>query len=129
VECFCSSTITGGASYLSSSSCNMPCAGDDTEICGGDQVVSVYTATTVLRTINFGSDGYSYLGCYRDDVAARTLPNRVSVGGALTPALCFQACAATGSQFAGLEYSGECCKSALGACVSIADVLQTVEMR
>ncbi len=53
------------------------------------------------------------LGCYTDNVSGRALPNQEFVSGgsgAMTNEACQAACLAANYNFAGTEYSGECCK-------------------
>ena len=58
--------------------------------------------------------GWNYRGCYTDSVSARTLGNIVQVpGGAAGMSIeaCITVCQSGGWPLAGVEYSGECCKS------------------
>jgi glucan 1,3-beta-glucosidase len=60
-----------------------------------------------------GSTGWTFLGCYTDNVGGRTLMNGVQVPGgasAMTIELCEATCNAAGYILAGVECSGECCK-------------------
>ena len=53
------------------------------------------------------------LGCYTDNVSGRALPNQEFISGgsgAMTNEACQSACLAANYDFAGTEYSGECCK-------------------
>jgi hypothetical protein len=57
--------------------------------------------------------GWTFLGCYTDNVFGRALPNGEAVTGgtnAMTNELCQSACQAAGFTIAGTEYAGECCK-------------------
>jgi hypothetical protein len=54
-----------------------------------------------------------FLGCYTDNVSARSLPYGISVPGGpfdMTVKLCQAACLNDGFQYAGVEYADECCK-------------------
>lgn len=57
--------------------------------------------------------GWTFLGCYTDNVDGRALPNGEQVPGgtdAMTNELCQATCLADGYTIAGTEYAGECCK-------------------
>jgi hypothetical protein len=57
--------------------------------------------------------GWTFLGCYIDNVSGRALPNGEQVLGgtnAMTNELCQSTCLADGFFIAGTEYEGECCK-------------------
>ncbi len=57
--------------------------------------------------------GWTFLGCYIDNVSGRALPNGEQVAGgtnAMTNELCESTCLAAGFLIAGTEYAGECCK-------------------
>ena len=94
----------------------MACTGNATEQCGGPNRLNLFhSSKAVVATsgpaTNAGPPGWGFLGCYTDSTAARTLTaNGASAGGggALTVALCTQACQTEGYILAGVEYSGEC---------------------
>ncbi|KAF7903668.1 uncharacterized protein EAF01_006717 [Botrytis porri] len=57
------------------------------------------------------ADTWSYVGCYSDNVGARTLTTNVATpggGAALTIQICQSTCQKLGYVLAGAEYSGEC---------------------
>jgi glucan 1,3-beta-glucosidase len=59
------------------------------------------------------SSGWTLLGCYTDNVSARSLPYGAGVPGgpsAMTNELCQSTCLAAGYTLAGTEYSDECCE-------------------
>lgn len=72
------------------------------------------TVTTHTTTAaGSGPSGWTFLGCYSDNVNGRTLANGLQVPGgasAMTVELCESTCLAAGYVLAGVEYSGECCK-------------------
>lgn len=71
------------------------------------------TVTTTTTASGAGPSGWTFLGCYSDNVSARTLKNGLQVPGgasAMTVELCEATCIAAGYVLAGVEYSGECCK-------------------
>ncbi|KAF7860407.1 hypothetical protein EAF04_008533 [Stromatinia cepivora] len=63
------------------------------------------------RSVLPRADTWSYVGCYSDNVGARTLTTNVAtIGGeaALTVEICQSTCQSLGYVLAGVEYSGEC---------------------
>ncbi|PSN70463.1 WSC-domain-containing protein [Corynespora cassiicola Philippines] len=102
-ECFCG---TGIPLQTGTDGCNMACAGDSTLACGGPDRLSVYANFAT----NPGPEGWASLGCYTDNVQARTLANLEQVAGgtdALTVALCTTTCGNLGFTYAGVEYAGK----------------------
>lgn len=97
----CDNQIENGGAPASSG-CNMACAGNAAETCGGNLRIDIFEYT-----------GWTLLGCYTDNVSARTLSNYIVVPGgqsATTIESCQAACKAAGYTLAGVEYSNECCK-------------------
>ncbi|CZR53720.1 related to glyoxal oxidase precursor [Phialocephala subalpina] len=68
-------------------------------------------ARDVRAVVQPRATGWAYVGCYVDQVGARTLTvNPGTTGGtaALTVELCTSTCQGLGYVFAGMEYAGEC---------------------
>ena len=91
--------------------CNMPCAGNSSEVCGGPNGLTVfYNGLGGIQT-NPGPTGWGSLGCYTDSTGGRTLTTGMAVQGgasAMTVALCTSACKQNGFTYAGVEYANEC---------------------
>ncbi|KAH7138161.1 WSC domain-containing protein [Dendryphion nanum] len=109
-ECWCGLGLGSAQSYPND--CTMPCTGDMNEVCGTGNRLTVYKdESQVSPNIAQGVNGYTYKGCYTDDVSKRTLSRLQGVKGgyaANSAATCTQACFDNGYILAGLEYSGEC---------------------
>ncbi|KAJ3505116.1 hypothetical protein NLJ89_g7582 [Agrocybe chaxingu] len=63
-------------------------------------------------------EGWTYVGCFTDIASSRTLLEAVTVDPELTPATCTEFCqgtttAPTGFNFAGTEFTSECCTYSL----------------
>lgn len=110
-ECYCSQSISN---YLGvgapSTGCNMPCAGNSAEICGGSNAILVSTNPTPPS-----ESGYSGVGCRSDGY-----PNTRSLNGpnywssTMTPQVCLDYCFSVGQKYAGVEYGYQCfCASTL----------------
>ena len=99
-QCFCDTTLHNGGSPVVAADCNMPCAGNSAEICGGSDYLSIYSPAM----------GWQSLGCYTDNVQTRTLTHTEQItggGAAMTVEVCQGACSAAGYMLAGVEYSAE----------------------
>ena len=91
----------------------MSCSGNSSEACGGPNRLTVFYANKAPPVTDPGPPGWGSLGCYSDNVGARTLLTVMPTtggAGALTVALCTSACHASNYIYAGVEYGGECCK-------------------
>ncbi|KAI9349634.1 hypothetical protein BDR26DRAFT_852503 [Obelidium mucronatum] len=94
-ECF------AGYSYAYSPSpstgCNMNCEGNNSEICGGGNAISVYTASS-----------FRFAGCFSDDANSRVLPNLIGNSVGMTVEACAQLARVWGFSMFGLEAGKEC---------------------
>lgn len=75
--------------------------------------MSTRTSTTSSSTAGPSPSGWTYQGCYADNVSGRALPVGTGVpggAGAMTVEACTTVCRAGNYVLAGLEYAGECCK-------------------
>ena len=128
-ECYCGNTINAGAALQPDTDpqvngCNMVCAGNSSEYCGGPNRLDMYVrnGTAPLPTptdtppsgpptptggpvVVQSANGYDYLGCYTEATNSRALNGLQNpVGGAsLTVELCASAC--KGFAYMGVEYS------------------------
>jgi hypothetical protein len=85
-------------------------------------LVLIFGLNLVATGMTIGRDNYTtlearstwtFLGCYRDNVDGRALPNGEAVLGgtnAMTNVLCQSTCLQAGFSISGTEYAGECCK-------------------
>jgi hypothetical protein len=86
----------------------MACAGNPAEICGGNLRLDLYQYGGSLSTKK-----WNFLGCYTDNVSARTLVYRQTLPNGpsgLTVEICQALCLNAGYSYSGVEYSVECCK-------------------
>lgn len=117
-ECFCDSQIASTASVATDGRCNMPCAGNSTQICGGPNGINILNSTTPVGP---GTGGpvqgvnetailpFKYQGCYTDNSASgRALMNQRPDDSNMTVESCISACSARGYTIAGMEYSQQC---------------------
>lgn len=122
-QCWCGTYPSGDSTTAPQSDCNMECAGDSSQICGGPDRLNVYTSQnytypTIPRTAN----GYIYAGCYTDNTSNRALGSASLVDyTSMTVEKCGQFCSGGGYLMFGLEYAGECwCGNAIAGGNTIA---------
>ncbi|KAJ7450243.1 hypothetical protein B0H11DRAFT_2331160 [Mycena galericulata] len=87
----------------STTTCDMRCTGDASQICGGGNCITVFhdtPPTNVPQSVGDGG-GWKYTGCYTDSVSNRTFPTSANVEGGMTAEKCTNACQAKGFPFAG----------------------------
>jgi hypothetical protein len=107
--CFCGNSVSGA--QLDESKCSFPCSGNKSEVCGGDNTLSVYQDTTFLPIDESTVEDYVPLGCYFDDSnvgKALSYPQDSVSGAGLTTEKCLAACKKGGYPFAGTEFGGLC---------------------
>ena len=125
-QCYCANTIsTSGYSWGSPTGCNVPCADDASQTCGGPRTptaqscvpsyggyVSCYYRYEVLNIAYYLLDqNGAHLGCYEDDTDwwSRVFEKASFSLSNLTPLLCASMCYDRNPDWvAGLQYGGEC---------------------
>ncbi|KAJ9115652.1 hypothetical protein QFC20_000979 [Naganishia adeliensis] len=118
-ECYCGQKLEGGASISrQSGQCNMYCAGNTLQTCGGANAINYYTTNTLDVTVKLPA-GWSQIGCVQEPQGHRALnvtaksvsPIQASF---MTGVACANACLSAGFNLAGTQYSQECyCGNAL----------------
>ncbi|KAF8882972.1 copper radical oxidase [Infundibulicybe gibba] len=106
----CGNTLVDGAVPAVESTCNMGCAANTTEACGGPNRLSVYTATgnvtalpvPVAQTTNLPGQ-WKYQGCLREPDGARVFLLHNIWPTNNTATACLNQCAAFGYPAAGME--------------------------
>jgi hypothetical protein len=100
----------------------MTCSGNSAEVCGGPNLVSVYSIASpppmapVAAILKTGLPGtWTYVGCYADGGGNRDLgfaPVGIEIDSNTenTAQWCLSQCTAQGYNAAGTEYSSQCCK-------------------
>ncbi|KAF2740327.1 WSC-domain-containing protein [Polyplosphaeria fusca] len=105
-ECWCGLTLPP---QLSDSGCDDVCTGTDGEDCGGSNRLSVYQNPSLEPVVNPGFFDYQSVGCFSDNVLARTLESGADMPpGAMTVKICIAMCKALGYSLAGVEFAQEC---------------------
>ncbi|KAK0125112.1 hypothetical protein ONS96_008978 [Cadophora gregata f. sp. sojae] len=114
-ECFCGASVNN--IQADEADCDFSCAGDDSEICGGFNRVSIYQDPTFPVADYTTVSDYVKSGCYSEGSMGRSLAWRQDqvVAATMTVEGCLKACKAGGYSFAGLEFASECyCGVVLG---------------
>uniref|UniRef100_A0A8H7XRB3 WSC domain-containing protein n=1 Tax=Psilocybe cubensis TaxID=181762 RepID=A0A8H7XRB3_PSICU len=115
-ECYCGNTLVDGAVIASDpTTCNMGCAGNATQACGGPNRLSVYTSNKPLVALPVPSamttnlpGNWTYKGCLRETATGKMFPNQIIWIGNNTALACMNQCAAFGFTAAGVEFGQEC---------------------
>lgn len=112
-QCWCSNSITAGATLQPNGSCSMGCTYNSSEACGGPDLLTVYYANAKPPTgpiTNPGPAGWTSYGCWEEPSNTRLLSNQVNVAGGssnMTVSGCTSACSAAGYKLAGVEYASQ----------------------
>ncbi|KAJ7659245.1 copper radical oxidase [Mycena polygramma] len=125
-ECYCGPTIANGGVPEPISSCNMVCAGNSSEFCGGPNRLTLYNWTgPPLSPPPVGGGGgggggggatgiahdlpspWAYVGCFVDGAHGRVLTTEMDSAN-LTMESCVATCAAQNFTIAGGEFSVFC---------------------
>ncbi|KAH0538563.1 hypothetical protein FGG08_004851 [Glutinoglossum americanum] len=127
-ECWCGSVLDSGSVQAPAADCNMQCAGNASEVCGGSSRLNLYTsvgtastgvvsktttsvsstqtAPTAVQTVG----SYILLGCYSEASDQRALTGKAIFDDSMTIELCHDGCSSF-TYFA-VEYGRECSISA-----------------
>ncbi|KAK7696501.1 hypothetical protein QCA50_001159 [Cerrena zonata] len=128
-ECYCDTDFRNGGASTPLADCNMPCAGNSSEFCGGPNRLNVYNFTGTLPhgpTPPAGGGGggggggtpvfpatdlpapWEYAACYVDGAHGRVFPNELADNSNLTIESCIASCSAQNFTLAGAEFSVQC---------------------
>jgi hypothetical protein len=134
-ECYCDNQYQDGGAPApdGETQCNMPCNGNQTEICGGPNRLSMWkwysgdettvpvgsasatsapagkTSSIVVTPVATGlPQGFEYKGCYVDGIGYRILDYQQPDDQQMTISSCSTLCASAGYEIAGMEYSAQC---------------------
>lgn len=132
-ECFCGNALNNGAPKTAESDCNMACAGDNTQMCGAGNRLSIYSDGEVtvhpvpkVQDEDLPED-WEYKGCVFDNANPYILqwlwedaPNYDS--SKMTIPLCLKRCQKFGYSAAGVEYGRQCVCGDLGKVEERGDV-------
>jgi hypothetical protein len=111
-ECYCDNALQNYAAP-GYTGCNMPCKGNNYEICGGSKRISVFGSTTYVPPSNphVVAGTYVYAGCYHEPAVGRLLPgpSYTNMTG-MTVESCVSFCQSSSptQTYAGVEFAQEC---------------------
>ncbi|OCK79181.1 WSC-domain-containing protein [Lepidopterella palustris CBS 459.81] len=126
-ECYCGQSIyVNSIKQADQSGCNMPCAGNSAETCGGSDFLNMwYTNNTVTSTFTTATasttapittmtgpvvvasvGNYLSIGCYNEVPNGRALTVKSVANNSMTVELCAAFC--SGTTYFGVEYGAEC---------------------
>ena len=114
-QCFCDNFIENHANLSAhNTDCAMPCGGNSQEICGGPNLVSVYSNATLQDYVPPGPQttdlpgNWVYQGCLLDDAVTRTFPYQIEFQYNNTAENCLTLCSTYGYGAGGMEYGEQC---------------------
>jgi hypothetical protein len=134
-ECYCDNQYQGGGAPApdGETQCNMPCNGNQTEICGGPNRLTMWkwysgsettvpvgsasatsapaskTSSIAVTPVATGlPQGFQYKGCFVDGIGYRILDYQQPDDQQMTISSCSTLCASAGYEIAGMEYSAQC---------------------
>ena len=123
-DCWCGNGLQQN-STVGFTGCNSPCTGNSSEICGGQNRLSVYNLTTSVPPTTVKAVGsYALSGCYNDTASQRLLngPTYTNLT-SNTVESCVSFCQANGQAYAGVEYGEKCfCSNSLSTTASKTDI-------
>ncbi|KAL8818955.1 MAG: hypothetical protein Q9223_002519 [Gallowayella weberi] len=108
-DCYCANGLQS-YSAVGFTGCNTPCKGNSSEICGGASRLSVWNSTSSIPPTTVKQVGtYLFQGCYPELAKGRLMAGAsFSNRTGMTVERCVNFCAATGAQYAGVEFASEC---------------------
>eukprot|EP00918_Siedleckia_nematoides_P052704 GHVU01115143.1.p1 GENE.GHVU01115143.1~~GHVU01115143.1.p1 ORF type:complete len:561 (+),score=83.89 GHVU01115143.1:154-1683(+) len=129
--CYCGQTVS--TPLLAETECNLPCNGNSSQTCGGENSISLWMDPTFEELSGKTIDEYVPVGCWTDESTdgGRAVFFRQDSLSAdtMTNQLCLTQCLKKGMPFAGTEYAGECyCGVVLGNGTAIAEDQSTCNM-
>jgi hypothetical protein len=103
-QCKCGNEYKGDQK-LPTTSCDMTCKGNSSQICGGSYKLSLYNTTNVAVNLKKPT---GWLGCYSDPSTKRALTGYTYSLSTMTSSVCRLACSQRGYQLAGTEAGNQC---------------------
>ncbi|KAG4437963.1 hypothetical protein IFR05_006544 [Cadophora sp. M221] len=126
-QCWCGNSFANGGTVAPTtpdglSGCNMLCAGNLSEYCGGGNRLNVYNFNNAIATITASAPTptgtgpsikpvvgtYSYYGCQTEGTVARALAGSATASDGMTLEVCQTFCANGNFALFGVEYGREC---------------------
>ncbi|KAI7324666.1 WSC-domain-containing protein [Hortaea werneckii] len=121
-QCFCGNALGYAATQVIDSSCQTPCPGNSSEICGGGNRLSLFSNGQPVVNGQPGTPetigAFTYLNCYTEGSSGRALGAKGSSGSFVDLDYCASYC--SGYKYFGTEYGSECyCGNTLGTGASV----------
>ncbi|KAF2878042.1 WSC domain-containing protein [Massariosphaeria phaeospora] len=108
-ECYCGSYFL--SDIAAETSCDLPCTGNSSEICGGLDRLSIYIDPTFPGSSVANSIDYKSIGCWTEGNGGRAMARNGRETWAadidMTVDSCLNECGARGYPFAGLEFAND----------------------
>lgn len=106
VNCFCGNNdmdkaVATGGNYLPMDTCNRPCGGNQTQMCGGQYVGSLYNLSNTAVAQALPDKPAGWLGCYNG--GSNALRDVTWLNNTLTVASCVNGCSELGYKYGGVS--------------------------
>ncbi|THG96906.1 hypothetical protein EW026_g5007 [Hermanssonia centrifuga] len=102
-ECYCGNSFSNGGAPAALTDCDMACAGNGEEFCGGPDRLNV-----CLRGTYYMAMKALTILAYCDNANGRVFTTEIPDNTAVTVESCISTCSSQGFTLAGLEYSVQC---------------------
>lgn len=111
-QCFCGNDISEQTLFIEETACATSCTGDDSEVCGDNQKLSVYATFNISGSVfdrETVREEWIEVGCFEDGRNGNhSLTGAAYACLGMTIEMCMNFCDVMGFPVAGLEYGGEC---------------------
>lgn len=117
-QCFCGKSLGYLAQQVIETSCSLACAGNSSEICGGNNRLSLFSngspaQQSAPETPDSVGD-FTYISCYTEATSGHALSSKSTSSSSMSLEYCASFC--SGYQYFGTEYGSECyCGNSFGA--------------
>ncbi|KAF2731461.1 WSC-domain-containing protein [Polyplosphaeria fusca] len=106
-ECYCGNSIPSSSTATTDGRCNMACAGNPSQTCGGPNGLNMYQNSKGAQSNPAQVSGYQAMGCFAEPPNGRLLPT-VYANDGMTIEMCAAKAAAGGFSYFGTEWRREC---------------------
>ena len=106
-QCYCGNAIQNGAIPADMTGCDVQCAGNRNQVCGGDGMINIYQVQQAASPGQPRIVTYTYDGCYTEPEGGRAL-TKIYTSLQQTQDKCLRDCAYGGYTYAAVEDGTDC---------------------
>lgn len=104
-ECYCGNALAPNT-LPADGDCTMACAGDETQICGAGDRLSIYLNPAYVEPVVATVPDWNHIGCVVDKPGDRVLSAKATARDDMTPQACASIC--KDYEYFGVEFGREC---------------------